>query len=88
MSTSINPDTFEEIIPAQPRDPYGPSDSVDSASDVVGTPLEGIETDAEGTGERPSVDDDDLVPSNVGHDLEPDVILVPGAPKEPDEEES
>ncbi|MFT4172739.1 MAG: hypothetical protein QM639_09290 [Rhodocyclaceae bacterium] len=78
MATSINPDTFEEVIPHQPRDAYGPSDRSDTGSDVIGTELEGTDTDAEGTGERISVEN--IPPSQVGHDVEPDVVLEPTAP--------
>lgn len=70
MSTSINPESVGEL-PRASNGLFGPSDSSDSASDVMGTVAQAQDSDANGTGERRSVEQ--LPGSNA--DIEPDRIF-------------
>lgn len=72
MSTSINPESVGEL-PRISSGVFGPSDSSDSASDVTGTVAQAQGSDANGTGERRSVED--LPGDNSGADIEPDRIF-------------
>jgi hypothetical protein len=78
------------------RGAVGPSDSSDSASDLIGAddwrsedtpagagPRElGAETDAEGTGERAAAGSNEEVPA--GSDIAPDRVITPELPSMPD----
>jgi len=55
--------------PATSRDPYGPSDSSDSAND---RPTETADSDAAGTGERASAEPPSLQDDDVGRDIDTD----------------
>ena len=81
MSSSLDPDAIE-IIPRHQGE-YGPSDTSDSASDVVGTQSAESDSDSVGTGERSSVES--IAPSETEQDIAPDKVITPLEP-EPEEE--
>ena len=76
MSTTLDPEAAELNLPTHQNN-YGPSDNSDSASDVIGTTAENSDSDAAGTGERASVEND--AQSEIEHDIEPDRIITPAA---------
>lgn len=71
MSSSIDPDAVEIVRDRQGTE-FGPSDTSDSASDVMGSDLEATDSDATGTGERSSVDSP--APSETEEDIAPDKV--------------
>jgi hypothetical protein len=66
----------DEMIPDEPpghdTGALGPGDSSDSGSDIIGTALADSDTDRYGTGERASVEPDEVEPD--GSDIAPDHI--------------
>lgn len=69
MSTTLDLDAIYTIRPS--HNEYGPSDTSDSASDVVGTVAEESDSDSTGTGDRASVEF--VAPSETENDLAPDI---------------
>ncbi|MDB5802050.1 MAG: hypothetical protein JWL63_2989 [Rhodocyclales bacterium] len=81
MSSSLDPDAVE-VLPRRHGE-YGPSDTSDSASDVIGTQSEETDSDSAGTGERSSVES--IAPSETERDIAPDKVISPLAPDEKSE---
>ena len=73
MSSSLDPDAIDII--QRRHGEYGPSDTSDSASDVVGTQSEETDSDSVGTGERASVES--IAPSETERDIVPDKVISP-----------
>jgi hypothetical protein len=71
MASSLDPDAIE-VSPDIQSPEFGPSDTSDSASDVVGTGMEASDSDSRGTGERASVDSP--APSETDEDISPDKV--------------
>ncbi len=76
MSSSLDPDAIEVI--QRRHGEYGPSDTSDSASDVIGTQSEETDSDSVGTGERSSVES--VAPSETEQDIAPDKVISPPRP--------
>jgi hypothetical protein len=75
MSSSLDPDAGELNVQNRHNTSYGPSDNSDSASDVIGTAAENSDSDAEGTGERVSIEN--IAPTEMERDIEPDQVISP-----------
>ena len=69
MHTILDPDELD-VVQEHRHGEYGPSDTSDSASDVLGTDSEATESDASGTGERPSVEF--IAPNQTESDIPPE----------------
>lgn len=74
-----------QIPSTSPRDPFGPSDSSDSASD---RPAEPADTDSAGTGERasaepPSMSDDDALDVDTDREVSADEAGLSRSPADP-----
>lgn len=74
MHTNRDPEVLD-VVQEQRHGEYGPSDTSDSASDVMGTASEATDSDANGTGERQSVEF--IAPAQTEQDIPSD-----GAPNE------
>ncbi|MEC5387898.1 hypothetical protein VVD49_19350 [Uliginosibacterium sp. H3] len=72
MSSLLDPEAIE-IVP-QRHNEYGPGDTSDSASDVLGSDAQESDTST-GTGERSSVES--VAPSQTEQDIAPDKIISP-----------
>ncbi|MDB5813565.1 MAG: hypothetical protein JWM03_1504 [Rhodocyclales bacterium] len=82
MSSSLDPDAVD-VVPERRPGEFGPSDSSDSASDVIGTQSADTDSDSAGTGERSSVES--IQPTRIERDIAPDKVILP---LEPDDDAS
>lgn len=67
-----NDDMIPDEAPGHDMASLGPGDSSDTGSDIAGTALADTDTDRYGTGERASVEPDEVEPD--GSDIAPDHI--------------
>lgn len=77
MPSTLTPNVTHPLPQRDRSEPYGPSDTSDSASDAAGTPGEFTDSDAAGTGERAASDNDRTLDRQ--QDIEPDRIVDPEA---------